>query len=65
LREDDDKPIALDWEIVPPEHRDSAIREFLNRPNPVGQPGNEVATFIAYAILVTIGAVVMILVRGV
>lgn len=36
--QNEDQPIALDWEIVPPEHRDSAIREFLNRPNPMREP---------------------------
>ena len=48
MREDDDKPIALDWEIVPPEHRDSAIREFLNRPNPMREPTGEAAFWIIW-----------------
>lgn len=47
-----------------PEDRSNPVRDYLNQPNPISQPGNEVATFIAYAVIVTIGAVVMVLVRG-
>ena len=54
MRENDDKPIALDWEIVPPEHRDSAIREFLNRPNPMRHPTGEAAFWIIW-IAISVG----------
>ena len=47
-----------------PEERSNPVRDYLNQPNPISHPGNEVATFIAYAVIVTIGAVVMVLVRG-
>jgi hypothetical protein len=51
--------------VAEPEPQPSnPVRDFLNQPNPVGQPGNEAVTFIAYAIIITIGAVVIILVRG-
>jgi len=47
-----------------PEERSSPVRDYLNQPNPISQPGNEVVTFIVYAVIVTIGAVVMVLLRG-
>ncbi|MCA3504782.1 MAG: hypothetical protein IOD05_16350 [Rhodobacter sp.] len=47
-----------------PEERSSPVRDYLNKPNPISQPGNEVVTFIVYAVIVTIWAVVMILARG-
>jgi hypothetical protein len=79
MDEKEPEVIHLEWERVqdptrepPPEMvvaepeppPSNPVRDYLNQPNPVGQPGNEAATFIAYAIIVTIGAVVMILVRG-
>lgn len=79
-KEDEVEVVHLNWERVEdptrdpppemvvvepaPEPKANPVRDYLNQPNPIGQPGNEVATFIAYAIIVTIGAVVMILVRG-
>ncbi|MCA3732943.1 MAG: hypothetical protein IM666_10370 [Phenylobacterium sp.] len=47
-----------------PEERSSPVRDYLNKPNPISQPGNEVVTFIVYAVIVTIWAVVMVLLRG-
>lgn len=79
MSEKEPEVVHLEWERVedperdpPPElvvveaepPRSSPVRDYLNQPNPISQPGNEVATFIAYAIIVTIGAVVMILLRG-
>ncbi len=47
-----------------PEERSSPVRDYLNQPNPISQSGNEVVSFIVYAVIVTIGAVVMVLLRG-
>jgi hypothetical protein len=77
-KEEEAEVVHLEWErvedptrdpppemvVMEPEPSSNPVRDYLNQPNPIGQPGNAVATFIAYAILVTIGAVVMILVRG-
>lgn len=77
-KENEVEVVHLEWErvedptrdpppemvVVEPEPASNPVRDYLNQPNPIGQPGNEVATFIAYAVLITIGAVVMILVRG-
>ena len=79
MEKDEPEVVHLEWERVEDPERDpppelvvveaeppksNPVRDYLNQPNPISQPGNEVATFIAYAIIVTIGAVVMILLRG-
>lgn len=79
MSEKEPEVVHLEWERVedperdpPPElvvveaepPRSSPVRDYLNQPNPISQPGSEVVTFIVYAVIVTIGAVLMILVRG-
>lgn len=60
--ERDPPPELIVVEAEPP--RSSPVRDYLNQPNPISQPGSEVVTFLVYAVIVTIGAVLMILVRG-
>lgn len=79
MSEKEPEVVHLEWERVedperdpPPElvvvepepPRSTPVRDYLNQPNPISQPGSEVVTFIVYAVIVTIGAVLMILVRG-
>lgn len=79
MSEKEPEVVHLEWERVedperdpPPElvvveaepPRSSPVRDYLNQPNPISQPGSEVVTFLVYAVIVTIGAVLMILVRG-
>lgn len=50
----EDEPIRLNWERVPDPTR-KALDEprppgFWDQPNPIGRPGNGVATFIVYAV---------------
>ena len=62
-KEDEAEVVHLEWERVKdptrypqPEPQDSAIREFLDRPNPMRDPAAEAAFWIIW-IAISVGAV--------
>lgn len=63
----EDEPIRLQWERVPDPTRkalEPRKPRWGDQPNPIGAPGNKVATFIVYAVAFMAWAVVMAWVRG-
>lgn len=79
MSEKEPEVVHLEWERVedperdpPPElvvveaepPRSTPVRDYLNQPNPISQPGSEVVTFIVYAVAFIAWAVVMAWVRG-
>ena len=79
MSEKEPEVVHLEWERVedpgrdpPPElvvveaepPRSSPVRDYLNQPNPISQPGSEVVTFLVYAVAFIAWAVVMAWVRG-
>lgn len=80
MEKDEPEVIHLEWERVedptrdpPPEivvaepepkPKSNPVRDYLNQPNPIGQPGSEVATFTVLLLGAIAWAVVMMWVRG-
>ena len=80
MEKDEPEVVHLEWERVEDPTRDpppvlvvaepepapksNPVRDYLNQPNPIGQPGNEVATFVVLLVGAIAWAVAMMWVRG-